>query len=113
MLDSLRAKRITQVEEITSHFWSFKDESTRPVYFGEEDLALYNILNGYSFKMEKKYNENLTKFNFFEAKKRREERQSCQKSKEKFEKRIGKHEPINQINRFIEQRVRFDQGSRE
>lgn len=113
MLDANRAKRIKQVEDITSHFWSFKEEDVRPTYFGEEDLALYNILNGFSFKMERKYTENLSKFNYFEAKKRKEEKASLQKSKEQFEKRVGRHDPIDKINKFIEERVRFDQDSRE
>ena len=30
MLDNNRAKRITNIEDITNFFWAFKDPSTRP-----------------------------------------------------------------------------------
>ena len=65
MLDMNRAKRITNIEQITNHFWIYKDISIRPQYFGEEDLALYNILNGFLLKMEKKYSENIINYNYF------------------------------------------------
>ena len=51
MLDSNRAKRITNVEEITNLFWSYKDADQRPFFFGEEDQTLFNMLNGYLLKM--------------------------------------------------------------
>lgn len=51
MADQTRARRITHIEDITDFFWSFRPAGERPLYFGEEDLALYNILNGYSFKI--------------------------------------------------------------
>ena len=55
MIDANRAKRITKVEDITRHFWVFREEADRPQFFGEEDLGLYNSLNGYSLKIERKY----------------------------------------------------------
>lgn len=65
MTDEVRARRITHIEDITSFFWSYRPASDRPEYFGEEDLSLYNLLNGYLLKMEKKYSETLIRFNKF------------------------------------------------
>jgi hypothetical protein len=34
MIDDVRAKRITNVEDITNHFWSFQEPNLRPEFFG-------------------------------------------------------------------------------
>ena len=72
MLDLNRAKRITAVEEITNHFWVYKEINFRPQFFGEEDLALYNALNGFLLKMEKKYSYIVVNYSYFEQKKKSE-----------------------------------------
>jgi thymidylate synthase len=63
--------------------------------------------------MEKRYVETLSKFNYFESKKRKDEKEAFRKTYDKFQKKMGRNEPINKINKFIEQRLRYDQKRRE
>lgn len=101
MIDDNRAKRITNPKEIADLFWVFKPKEERPEYFGEEDLTLYNNLNNFLMKMEKNYADKLTHFNYYENKKKIEEKESFNKTYKKYEEKMGRHEQINKINHFI------------
>lgn len=65
MLDENRAKRLNIVQEITAFFWIFRKKEDWPQFYGEEDLNLYNILNNFLLKMEKRYGDTLTNFKFY------------------------------------------------
>ena len=47
--------------------WVFKDPQSRPEFYGEEDLNLFNILQNFSMKMEKHFNDAKRNFIQFEA----------------------------------------------
>jgi hypothetical protein len=113
MLDDARARRITSLQEVTQHFQVFRERSRRSDSFMEEDMGLFNALSNFLLKMEKKYAEMLEGYNYYELKRRRDEKDAFRKTREKFEQRMGQHEPINRINHFIEHRLRFDQTRRE
>lgn len=47
-------------------------------------MSLFNTLNNYLFKIEKKYNETLSNYNYFENKKKKEEQEAFRKTREKY-----------------------------
>ncbi len=67
----------------------------------EEDVGLFSALSNFLMKMEKKYTEIVEGFNYYEHKRKKDEKDSFRKTREKFEQRMGQHEPINRINHFI------------
>ena len=79
----------------------------------EEDMYLFNVMNNFLLKLEKKHTNQAQTHNKLDLQGRQVAHSEMEVAKKSYENQFGKHEGINGINKFVENRLRFDPLKRE